>query len=149
VTPRCVAVLVLLLFAPAAAWSARGLAAHRSEDAEALVRLLVATTDEWNRGNLEAFIAPYARDSTFMTAAGPVGRDLMVRRYREKYFAGGRPLQALRFEELEVRALGPDHALMTGRFVLSGGALAEQSGRFTLVWVRTPEGWRILHDHSS
>jgi ketosteroid isomerase-like protein len=73
----------------------------------------------------------------------------MVRRYREKYFAGGRPLQALRFDDLAVRPLGPDHALVTGRFLLSGGGLADQSGRFTLVWVRTPEGWRILHDHSS
>ena len=72
----------------------------------------------------------------------------MVERYRQKYFAGGRPLQTLRFDQVEARGLGPDHALMTGRFVLTGGGLAEQSGRFTLVWVRSREGWRILHDHS-
>ena len=35
------------------------------------------------------------------------------------------------------------------RVLLSGGGEAEKSGWFTLVWVRTPEGWRAVHDHSS
>ena len=108
-----------------------------------------ASAGEWNRGNLEGFIAPYAQESTFMTAAGPVGRVHMVERYRTKYFAADRPLQTLRFDELAVRVLGPDHALMTGRFQLTGGGLPDQSGRFTLVWLRTGDSWRILHDHSS
>ncbi len=113
-----------------------------------IIQQLMATAVEWNRGSLEGFIAPYAEESTFMTPAGPIGRAAMVERYRQKYFAAGRPLQTLRFEEVEARGLGTDHALMTGRFVLTGGGLAEQSGRFTLVWVRSREGWRILHDHS-
>ena len=58
-------------------------------------------------------------------------------------------MQTLRFEEVEARLLGPDHALMTGRFVLTGGGRADQTGRFTLVWVHSGAGWRILHDHSS
>ena len=45
--------------------------------------------------------------------------------------------------------LDPNAVLMTGRFILSGGEEAEQSGWFTLVWARTPEGWRVIHDHSS
>jgi ketosteroid isomerase-like protein len=36
---------------------------------------------------------------------------------------------------------------VTGHFVLGGGGAA-RSGWFTLVWVRTATGWRILHDHS-
>ncbi|HZF68617.1 MAG TPA: DUF4440 domain-containing protein, partial [Gemmatirosa sp.] len=59
-----------------------------------------------------------------------------------------RPTQALRFERVEARPLGADHALVTSRFVLAGGEAAEKSGWFTLVWVRTADGWRILHDHS-
>jgi len=38
---------------------------------------------------------------------------------------------------------------MTGRFALSGGGLPEQSGWFSLVWLQTPAGWRVVHDHSS
>jgi ketosteroid isomerase-like protein len=47
-----------------------------------------------------------------------------------------------------VRPLGRDHALAVGRFVLSGGGLAERSGWFTLLWERAPGGWRVIHDHS-
>jgi ketosteroid isomerase-like protein len=122
---------------------------ERADDTAAIVRVLTASADDWNRGDLERFIAPYAAESTFMTAAGPIERAAMVRRYREKYFAGGQPRQSLWFDELAVRALGADHALMTGRFVLSGGGLPDQSGRFTLIWVRQADGWRILHDHTS
>ncbi len=127
--------------------SARALVASGGPDG--IVQQLMASAVEWNRGNLEGFIAPYAPDSTFMTPAGPIGRAQMEVRYREKYFAGGRPMQTLRFEEVEARLLGPDHALMTGRFVLTGGGRADQTGRFTLVWVHSGAGWRILHDHSS
>jgi ketosteroid isomerase-like protein len=124
--------------------------AARSEvDSAAIVRTLMASADDWNRGDLDRFIAPYAVESTFMTPAGPVGRTAMIERYREKYFAGGRPEQALRFDDVEVRMLGSDYALMTGRYLLAGGGLPDRSGRFTLIWVRQADGWRILHDHTS
>jgi len=44
---------------------------------------------------------------------------------------------------------GANAALMTGRFVLSGGGEPEQSGWFTLVWQHTATGWKVIHDHSS
>jgi beta-aspartyl-peptidase (threonine type) len=133
-----------------AAWLAGSAAPARADsDADVIVRQLVASTEEWNHGDLEGFVAPYAANSTFMTPTGPVGRDAMVARYRDRYFSQGRPQQTLHFEQLDVGMLGSDHALMTGRFVLAGGGLPEQSGRFTLIWVRLPEGWRILHDHTS
>ena len=139
---------VVLTLAMAASTGQSRLDARGAEGTDALIQQLMATAVEWNRGSLDGFIAPYANESTFMTPAGPIGRAAMVERYRQKYFAAGRPQQTLRYEQVETRGLGPDHALMTGRFVLTGGGLAEQSGRFTLVWVRSREGWRILHDHS-
>jgi ketosteroid isomerase-like protein len=105
-----------------------------------MVRVLTASADDWNWGDLNRFIAPYAAESTFMTPAGPVGRAGMVERYRNKYFASGRPQQTLRFDSLEVRTLGTDHALMTGRFLLAGGGVPDQSGRFTLIWLRQADG---------
>ena len=123
--------------------------AGRGDDRAAIVRTLNDSAEDWNRGDLDRFVAPYATGSTFMTPAGPVGRPAVVQRYRDKYFAGGRPRQTLRFDELDVRSLGRDHALMTGRFLLAGGGLPDQSGRFTLIWVRQADGWRILHDHTS
>ncbi len=134
--------------------SGSGIAVHDTDqaaglDAATLARQLDATTALWNRGDLDGFITPYDAAATFMTAAGPIGKDAMKSRYLTRYFTAGAPDQQLRFEQISVRPLGADHALMIGRFVLTGGGRADQSGWFTLVWTRTADGWRIIHDHSS
>ena len=53
------------------------------------------------------------------------------------------------YEQVRVRGLGETHALMTGRFILSGGGRPDSSGWFTLVWEWRDGGWKIVHDHSS
>ena len=111
---------------------------------------LSASADGWNRGDLEAHLAPYADSATFMTASGPARGKARTRELLQRaYWADGRPRQTLGFSELEVRALGSGHALVLGRFRLSGGDRPEATGRFSLVWARTRDGWRIIHDHSS
>jgi ketosteroid isomerase-like protein len=115
-------------------------------DLDAIMR---KATGDWNSGDLDAFVAPYHPDATFMTPRGPVGRTEMRAAYEKNYFAGGKPKQQLAYEQLSTVPLGPDTALMTGRFVLTGGGEKEQTGWFTLVWVRTPAGWQIIRDHTS
>ncbi|HSL22421.1 MAG TPA: nuclear transport factor 2 family protein [Vicinamibacterales bacterium] len=113
------------------------------------VKALQASAEEWNRGNLDGFIDPYHEGSMFMTRDGPIGRAAMRDRYEKRFFSGGKPLQQLRFDQLTVVPLAAEAALMTGRFVLSGGGNPDQSGWFTLIWMRTPQGWKIVHDHTS
>ena len=125
------------------------LAARRQPSDDDLAGRLHATAIAWNTGDLDAFVAPYAETATYMTPAGPIGKAPMLARYRERYFTGSRPDQQLRFEEVAVRPLGEGHALMTGRYVLTGGGKPDRTGRFTLVWAKLAEGWRIVHDHSS
>lgn len=109
-----------------------------------------ASAAAWNQGNLKGHLALYVDTVTFMTTNGPrPGVDAVERAFSEKYFRDGRPKQTLSFSQVVLRPLGRDAALETGRFLLSGGGEPEQSGWFTLVWVRTPEGWRVVHDHSS
>jgi len=141
-----VALVGLVPFGAMAAAHARG---GRAVDEQALIAQLQATTADWNKGDLEAFIAPYDPSSTFMTKQGPIGRDAMKAHYKDTFFGADAKPRPLRFERITVRPLGEDHALMTGRFILGGDGKPDQSGWFTLVWMRTPQGWRILHDHSS
>jgi ketosteroid isomerase-like protein len=85
-----------------------------------------------------------------MTKNGPrPGIAPIEKAFSEAYFKDGKAIQQLRFEDLAVRSLTADSALATARFVLSGGGKPDQSGWFTLVWLRTPAGWRAVHDHSS
>jgi uncharacterized protein (TIGR02246 family) len=111
---------------------------------------LQSSADAWNRGDLKGHLAFYDPAVTFMTREGPrPGVNAIEKAFSEKYFRNGKPKQQLRFDQIEVRALGDDAALATGRFLLTGGDEAEQSGRFTTIWIRKPEGWRAVHDHSS
>lgn len=119
-------------------------------DEAALREALETSMEAWNQGDLRGHLAIYADSVTMMTGAGPrVGVDPIEQAFLAAYWEDGLPRQALRFEQVRIRPVGEDAALATGRFVLSGGGLAEQSGWFTLVWERTPAGWRAVHDHSS
>lgn len=144
----CVAVLAS---ACAAATSAPGgVPATWPADRAEIAALVQESADAWNRGDLRGHLALYVDSVTFMTANGPrPGVAAVEASFSRTYWQDGRPLQRLGFEQVVVRPLAPGAALATGRFVLSGGGRDEQSGWFTLVWVRTAEGWRVVHDHSS
>jgi ketosteroid isomerase-like protein len=123
--------------------------AGESVNTDELRDKLATTAEDWNRGDLDAFAAPYDTASTYMTQMGPIGRETMLEEYRRNFFEGDEPIQDLRFDQVMVRPLGSDHALMTGQYILSGGDQPDRSGWFSLVWLRTQEGWKILHDHSN
>lgn len=153
---RCRRWAPVLLAAVALAGCAREIVANKAVDAtwsadESAIRAaLQSSADAWNRGDLKGHLAYYEPDVTFMTGNGPrPGVDAIERAFSEKYFANGAPKQQLRFEQVAVRALGADFALATGRYILEGGGETEQSGWYTTIWQRTPEGWRTIHDHSS
>jgi ketosteroid isomerase-like protein len=60
-------------------------------------------------------------------------------------------LQA-RSDDLKVAVLGPDAALVTGRFVgryRMDGKENDFTERYTSVWVRDGKEWRIKHEHAS
>lgn len=121
-----------------------------ADDEAAIRRATTASADAWNRGDLKGHLAIYVDSVTFMTRTGPrPGVAATEQQFSTVYFRDGRPKQSLRFEQLTIRQLDRNSALETGRFVLSGGGEAEQSGWFTLIWVCTPAGWRAVHDHSS
>jgi len=87
--------------------------------------------------------------ATTMLPTGVVtGRDAIGDVMRKGYWRTGRPLQQLHYEHVDVRMLGRDDALVTGEFVLTGAGHPDRTGWFTTVWMRTPKGWRMIHDHS-
>jgi len=119
-------------------------------DEAAIRAATAASTAAWNRGDLKGHLAIYVDSVTFMTRSGPrPGVGAIEQSFATTYFRDGQPKQQLRFEQVTIRRLDTNAALETGRFILSGGGEPEQSGWFTLVWVRTAAGWKAVHDHSS
>ncbi len=120
-----------------------------------LTRVIAAQLDrsasDWNRGDLTAFLSDYAPESTTTFIDGRRAREGIdfIRGNYAPRFAPGARRDSLHFEELRVRGLSPTLALVTARFILQRGSEVTASGPFTLVMERRPEGWRILHDHSS
>lgn len=114
-----------------------------------IVLAMNKSAEDWNKGDLDAFLSLYDSTATFMLPNGPVGISGMKENYQKGFFNGNMPKQNLRFEEMVVRPLGKNYALLTGKFVLYGNNLKERSGRYSLVFIHRKHGWRILHDHSS
>ncbi len=106
---------------------------------------------DWNRGDLDGFMADYARDSlTGFVSQGRVERGYdWIRGHYAPLFGSGAKRDSLRFESVEARPLGPGVALLTARYVLHRDGSTTSSGPFTLVMRRQPDGWKILHDHTS
>ena len=145
----CLAML-LLASGPAHAHEASVSIEGWATDEAEIRQSLDASVQAFNRGDLPGHLAIYVEDVTFMTKDGPrPGVAPIEKAFRETYFHEGKPKQQLRFEQMAVRALAPDVALATARFVLAGGDSADQTGWFTLIWVRTAAGWKAVHDHSS
>ena len=126
------------------------LRADGAEDA-AVRKVLADQVEAWNRGDLEAFMAGYWKSDRLTFTSGDKqtkGWQATLDRYRQRYQAEGKEMGKLAFEGLDVEVLGADHALVRGRFRLRLGQ-ESPTGLFTLILRRFPEGWRIVHDHTS
>ena len=122
----------------------------RTADAEAIRAVLTAQQEAWNRGDVGAFLTGYwhSPELTFSGSSGVArGWDGVRARYKRNY-PDRAAMGQLDFSDLEFRFLGPDGALVLGKWHLKREK-DDVGGVFTLVWKRFPEGWKIIHDHTS
>jgi uncharacterized protein (TIGR02246 family) len=120
-----------------------------SKDEQQLRALLNGTAEGWNKGDLPKYLSVYTPDATEMRATGPAGGVEKIEETMKKgFWKTGRPLQNLRYENVVVRMLGKEGALVTGQFILSGADRPDRTGWFTSVWKKTKDGWKMIHDHS-
>jgi uncharacterized protein (TIGR02246 family) len=143
----------LLLFAAALAAFTFCISVSSADDREAdrraIQAVLTAQQQTWNRGDVDGFLVGYwhSPDLTFSGSSGVSrGWDAVLARYKKNY-PDRAAMGQLDFSELEFRFLGTDAALVLGKWHLQREK--EIGGVFSLVWQRFPEGWRIVHDHTS
>jgi uncharacterized protein (TIGR02246 family) len=112
--------------------------------------VLNAQQEAWNRGDIDAFMNGYARSPSPIFVSGDEvqrGWDTVRERYQKKY-SDRTKMGTLTFSEIGVTPLSADSALVLGRWTLQR-ANDKPHGRFTLIFKRLPDGWRIVHDHTS
>lgn len=145
-----VAMLMVTVYAFAPAITFADEPKGRQADRSAIRAVLTAQQEAWNRGDIDAFLKGYwhSPDLTFSGSNGIFrGWDAVMARYKKNYPSRS-AMGALDFSQLEFRFLGPDAALVLGHWHLKREK-DEIGGVFTLVFQRFPEGWRIIHDHTS
>lgn len=104
----------------------------------------------WNDGNVEEFMKGYwqSEELTFSGSNGVArGFNAVRERYRRNY-PDRQTMGKLEFSGLEFHFLGKDGALVLGRWHLTREK-GDVGGVFSLVFQRFPEGWKIIHDHTS
>ncbi|MFN2509905.1 MAG: nuclear transport factor 2 family protein [Pyrinomonadaceae bacterium] len=112
--------------------------------------VLDAQREAWNRGDLEGYMDGYARSAEITFVSGDTitrGWQTVHDRYQKNYDSREK-MGTLTFSDLETNVLSKDAAVTIGRWHLQRAA-DQPHGRFTLVFHRTREGWRIVHDHTS
>jgi len=128
------------------------------DDAAAIRQVMDQQQAAWNRGDVVDYMRGYkdAPDTTFVGTSVRKGYRTILDSYR-KHYASREQMGRLTFSALDVRLL-PDaggevrYAAVTGRFHLDRTAHGETSkddGVFSLLWEKTPEGWKIILDHTS
>ncbi|MCB9566990.1 MAG: DUF4440 domain-containing protein [Myxococcales bacterium] len=143
--------LALALLALAPTSGCRGERSFSDGDRQAIAAVLEAQAAAWNAGDLEGFMGAYedSEDLVF-TSGGAIRRGYATtrERYRQRYGDDRSTMGALSFELLEIQPLGADGAIVLGRWRLRETPAAGE-GVFSLALRRDPEGWRIVHDHTS
>jgi ketosteroid isomerase-like protein len=104
----------------------------------------------WNAGDLAGFMQGYDNSPRTRFASGGdvnLGFQTVFDRYQKRY--GDRAaMGTLTFSDVDITVLAPDAAVVFGRYRLQREK-DTPSGLFTLLFRKTGEGWRIVHDHTS
>jgi len=118
----------------------------------AIEQVLRSQQEAWNRHDLEAFMEGYwnSPQLTFFSGAKErAGWQATIERYRETYASPGHEMGKLEFSGLRIEMLGADAAFVRGTWQLRMSDGKTPHGLFTLVFRKFPEGWKIVHDHTS
>jgi beta-aspartyl-peptidase (threonine type) len=145
----------LFLALALAAGGAYVLADSQSQADEAAKQQIRALLDTqaaaWNKGNLQGFMDGYWQSpelSFFSGATKTKGWQATLERYQKRYQAEGREMGKVTFSEIEVELAGAETAWVRGRWEVATSK-EKLGGLFTLILKKRPEGWRIVHDHTS
>ncbi len=123
---------------------------NEQETEQKILTLTDRQQEAWNRGDIDAFMEGYLRSDSLRFASGDqvrYGWETLRKRYKNTY-PDTQAMGTLQFSERELDVLSDRHALLFGRWQLfrSRDTL---SGRYTLLFHKTGDGWRIVHDHTS
>ncbi len=121
-------------------------------EGKAIEHVLRKQQEAWNKHDLEGFMAGYwnSPELTFFSGAKEQdGWQATIDRYLAMYASPGHEMGKLEFSGLRIEVLGQEAAFVRGSWQLSMSDGKRPHGLFTLVFRKFPDGWKIVHDHTS
>ncbi len=113
-------------------------------------RVMDAQVMAWNAGYIDAFMRGYWNSPELIFVSGDnvtKGWQPTIDRYKKRYDTKAK-MGTLAFSDLEIEVLSKDVAKVLGSWSLAREA-DNPKGKFTLVFRRFKDGWKIIHDHTS
>jgi len=111
--------------------------------------ILYRQKEAWNKGNIEGFMEDYwnSKNLTFQSGNKRLyGWDTLLSRYKTNF--SGENMGKLDFTDIKIKVMSNSIAYVLGRWKLEFKDSSKE-GLFTIIFQRKPEGWKIIHDHSS
>lgn len=123
--------------------------AQESKAQTAIRKVMEDQAAAWNRGDIEGFMEGYWKSEklTFVSSRVTRGWQQTLDNYKRSYDTREK-MGTLTFSDLEITPLSKDAALVLGSWSLKRANDAP-GGKFTLIFRRFKEGWRVVHDHTS
>lgn len=140
-----IAIATALLFA---ACSTTGSYDEASVKTEVLAEFR-ASEKAWNEGDIDGFMRSYLRSDSVRFAGHDsytLGWEKVLANYRKGY-PNQEAMGTLTFSDVEIMVIAADAALVFGKWHLDKKEKAE--GLYTLLFRKTGDGWRIVHDHTT
>lgn len=135
--------LALILFAAFAATA-------QSNAEKAIRKVMEDQAAAWNRGDIDGFMKGYwnSEKLVFISGANVTrGWQPTLDHYKKSYDSRAK-MGALTFSDLEITMFSKDAGIVLGSWSLIRNGDSPH-GKFTLVFRKFKEGWRIVQDHTS
>ena len=120
-------------------------------DRDAVKAVLDAQVNAWNKGDLDGYMNGYAKTEWLVfTSGGKIRRGWQETydTYQKKYAQNPAAMGNLVFEILSIDPIGADGAVVLGNWILTNSP-SDGRGVFSVVLERRPDGWKVIHDHTS
>ena len=148
---RYLPLLLLLPLPSAIAQSANQLYTASREQLD-VTKIVLAQEAAWNKGELDTYLAYFkdAKDTEAVLNGAVRGLSNIQSAYHTS-FPNRDAMGQLEQSEVEVRELGPEFALATGKYRLTrnkrnGG---DAGGSFTEIFEKTSLGWKLIYSQTS
>lgn len=139
---------ILVIFAAAVTTFSQS-EAQKTSIADDIRAVMTRQAADWNRGDVDAFMQGYWKSDKLVFVGSKVTRGWQqtLDNYKKSYPTKER-MGTLTFSDLEITVLSKDAAVVLGSWSLKRANDAP-GGKFTLIFRKFKDGWKIVHDHTS